>query len=289
MITHAIAAGVYRAVRRLLLGTGISTVRPFSTLKAAIGRYLRSAPVVNVQGHRMLAGSSDLLNLAVLGVWEPEETELVRKLVRPGDTVVDLGGNIGYFTLIMARQAGPQGRVFVFEPGPDNFAILRRNVEMNGYRTIVMEPKAVANFSGKVRLHMAAAAPVDHRIFGDPDEQRESCEVDCVRLDDYPPLRNAAVSFVKIDVQGAEEMVLHGMEQMLRRNRGIKLLIEFWPFGLRKAGTDPAKMLEYIASLGFRMFSPRKGGRLEPVEPSTLAVKRDAGRDYYVNFLLARP
>ena len=89
--------------------------------------------------------------------YEPFETELLLSQLGPGNVVLDLGGNIGYYTLLFARRVGPSGKVFAFEPDPDNFALLQENIESNGYENVVLVPKAAADRAGPARLY---AAPI---------------------------------------------------------------------------------------------------------------------------------
>src|SRR5207244_3754027 len=92
--------------------------------------------LVDVQGHKMLLDPIDTLGLSVRDVWEPLETKVVQNEVRRGSVVLDIGAHIGYYTLLMARLVGPQGRVFAFEPNPANYDLLRRNIQINSYRNV---------------------------------------------------------------------------------------------------------------------------------------------------------
>jgi len=123
-------------------------------------------------------------SLADCGIWEPFETDLVRREIQPGDTVLDIGANIGYFTLLFAQLVGAQGRVYAFEPDPTNFHILRRNIERNGLKNVVPEQKAVSSRTGKIRLFSDKTNRGDNRTF-DPGNGRDWVEVDAVSLDEY--------------------------------------------------------------------------------------------------------
>ncbi len=101
-----------------------------------------------VQGQKMFLDKKDVLGLSINGVYEPLETKLVRKEVKKSDVVLDIGANIGYYTLILAKLVGKKGRVFAFEPDPTNFALLKKNISINGYKNVILVPKAVA---GKTR------------------------------------------------------------------------------------------------------------------------------------------
>jgi precorrin-6B methylase 2 len=80
--------------------------------------------------------------------YEPMTTLAFHTLVQPGDRVVDVGAHVGYFTLLAARLCGPNGRVFAFEPHPDNFRLLERNIRENGAENVTAVRKAVADRAG---------------------------------------------------------------------------------------------------------------------------------------------
>src|SRR5437867_3185244 len=94
-----------------------------------------------VRGHWMHLDPTDSVvspTLRHFGVFEPFETQLVQQMVRPGDVVLDVGANIGYYTLIFAELVGEQGHVYAFEPDPRNFAFLAKNVHSNRYRNVTL-------------------------------------------------------------------------------------------------------------------------------------------------------
>lgn len=206
-----------------------------------------------VYGHHMALDPEDTvvsLRLCTEGSFEHFETELTLKEVKAGDVVVDVGANIGYYTLLFARLVGPQGHVFAFEPDPHNFELLRRNVLQNNYQNVTLVPCAVADQAGSVRLFRNEGNRGDHRIY-ESSEDRESIEVPTVSLDDY--FRNAthSIDFVKMDIQGAEAKALRGMRQLLKRHHAVRLMTEFWPRGLKLCGDDGRKFLDELRTLGF--------------------------------------
>lgn len=161
---------LYLAARRVLLGTGISFIPPFSWIKKAALRGLRSSGRVPVLGSWMRRDPGDRLNLAVNGVYEPIDTAFVGRVVQPGDTVVDVGANIGYYTCYLARLVGPKGHVLAFEPAPDLIDILRDNVAFNGYENVQVLNQAVTETTGPLTLYMETGRPEDNRIFKDEQD-----------------------------------------------------------------------------------------------------------------------
>src|SRR5438105_3556955 len=109
---------------------------------------------------------------------------------------------------------------------------------------------AVSDRSGRSRLFRSSFNAGDHRLHDSPDEARESVAVEVVALDAVLHDRSG-VDFVKMDVQGSEGAVLDGMIGVLAKSPRVKLMVEFWPAGLARAGTGAARFLARLASLGF--------------------------------------
>ncbi len=181
-------------------------------------------------------------------LWEPIETRWILDRLRPGDTFVDVGANVGYFTLLAARAVGEEGRVFAFEPDPDNFELLARNIELNHLTNVVPVQRAVSDRCGPAQLYLSERNKGDHRIFP-AGERRDSIEVLTVSLDSYLG-DEPDVDVVKIDTQGAEVPVLLGMGSILRWSPPA-LVVEFWPKGLAGCGATGSQLLRLLAARGF--------------------------------------
>jgi tRNA G37 N-methylase Trm5 len=125
-----------------------------------------------VQGHKMYLDSKESLDLSIYGVYEEYETDLIKKEIDRGDVVLDLGANIGYYTLLFAKKVGDEGRVYAFEPDPTNFSLLKKNVEINGYRNVVLIQKAVSNKNGKLKLYLNEDNKGDHRFYNSHDGRK---------------------------------------------------------------------------------------------------------------------
>lgn len=167
--------------------------------------------------------------------------------IQPGMRVVDVGGNIGFYSILFSRLVGEHGVVHVFEPDPVNFRYLKTNTK--GLKNIVINRCAVAERSGTIRLFHSDDLNVDHQTY-DIGENRNSIEVPCVTLDDYFH-QNESVDFIKIDIQGYEFHALLGMKEMIKRSHSAVIFSEFWPYGLRKAGIDPNAYLAFLKEMGF--------------------------------------
>ncbi len=205
---------------------------------------------VTIDGHIIHLDPKDSLKLSVYGVYEPFETRLVQQEIKPGSVVVDIGANIGYYTLIFARLVGEKGKVFAFEPDPTNFELLKTNIEANGYQNVVLEQKAVSNTTGKLKLYVSEESAGDHRIY-DSGDARQYIEIEAVTLDDYFGKQDISIDCIKMDIQGAEWAALVGMSALLRHAANMKLFMEYWPGGLERFGADPKAVLQFLQERDF--------------------------------------
>ncbi|UCB43081.1 MAG: FkbM family methyltransferase [Dehalococcoidales bacterium] len=211
--------------------------------------------VVRVHGHRMFLDPEDNLGLSVKGVHEPLTTEIFRKNIRKGNIMLDIGANIGYFTLIAASLVGNEGKVFAFEPNPSAFDILRKNVEANGYENVVLVPKAVSDTSGKVRLFLEKDANMRWSSIYDIHESSGSLEVDTIAIDDFLATSyDGAVDFIKLDIEGAELAALRGMAGLVKKGGELKIVAEFRPSLLERAGVSPEDFLNFFTDNGFQLY-----------------------------------
>lgn len=207
-----------------------------------------SSGVIDVYGSLLRLDPEDSLFLGSHD-YEPYASKLVMGLLRPGDVAVDVGAMIGYYTVILAKHVGPDGRVFAFEPDPDNFALLGSNVAMNGYDNVTCRQAIVGAEAGRAKLWRAPSNRGDHHAF--PTDGRVAVDVDVIALDD---IVDGRVDLIKIDVQGYESFVLAGMRGLIGRSPELAMLVEFCPALLIEAGTQPADLLDELRSLGLQMY-----------------------------------
>jgi len=250
-----------------LSGYGIGKLYPIKLAHEFLRSHLKTN-VAEVLGHKMFLDSKDSLDLSINGVYEPLETKLVKKEIKKGDVVLDIGANIGYYTLIFAKLVGEEGKVFAFEPDPDNFALLKKNIEINGYRNVILVQKAVSNKTAKIRLYLSEARADVHTIY-DSHDGRQSIEIEAVRLDDYFKNYNGRIDFIKMDIEGAEAGAIQGMPLLLRKNKHLKILTEFLPIALKEFGIDAEDYLKLLLKHGFTLYDINQ--RRKKIEPDNIA------------------
>ncbi|WP_414647014.1 FkbM family methyltransferase [Caulobacter sp.] len=193
-----------------------------------------------------------MLANATSGGLEPGTGEALRRLVRPGMTVADVGANIGLLTLVMARATGPGGKVLAFEPE----AVPRSNLEkmkyLNGLAWVDVRDQAVGDKAGRLTFHVSDI--IGHSsLYALPEaEEARTIEVEVVRLDDAAPAKRMDV--VKIDVEGAELDVLAGMQGLIGKNPDLAIVAEFGPEHLKRVGQTPAQWFKAFADAGFKPY-----------------------------------
>jgi FkbM family methyltransferase len=247
-----------------------------------ITRYLenRFGLPIMAQGHRMFLHPSIhdpgvSRQLLRYGDFEHHITEIVTRVVKEGDVAVDVGAQIGFFTLLLAKKVGPKGKVFGFEPDPDNFDLLKKNLTINAYNNVTLEQKACADQTGRGRLYLSKNDKGDGRIY-DNLKGYGSLEIETITLDDYFAVHQANIDFIKIDAQGAEKRILQGMTKLLSGNKELKMVIEFQPELMRNLGSnEPAEFLRLLSDYGFRIVDLNNSAC--PAEADKLLAKYASG------------
>ncbi|MEE9124834.1 MAG: FkbM family methyltransferase [candidate division NC10 bacterium] len=146
--------------------------------------------------------------------------------------------------------------------------------------------KAVADRAGKARLHLSEENNGDHRIY-DSKDGRRFIEVKCVRLDDYFRDYRERIAFIKMDIQGAGPGEIRGMSSLLERCKNLRMVVEFWPFGLKRFGVGAKEFLRLLNGHGYSLYNAdERKGRVEPADIETLASTYDPEQEVeYTNLL----
>jgi FkbM family methyltransferase len=186
-----------------------------------------------------------------LGLMGTDEIELLQRFVQTDSRIADVGANQGIYTLFLARQAS-LGHVYAFEPDPTLFASLEANVRRNHVENVTLFNAAAASEPNRLTLQPGRLNRGDNRIISDVSAGAGTIEVEAIALDQVIPASD--LDLLKIDVQGFELNVLRGATQLLQQNHAVVIVLEFWPFGLRKAGSTPEELLDFLHKAGFSIF-----------------------------------
>ena len=239
----------YRFGENVLGGHGIGNLPIISDLNAKAIKRLKNEFVI-IDGDKIFLDEKDSLLLSINKIYEKNETNFVKDSVNKGDIVIDIGANIGYYTLMFAKLVGGTGKIYAFEPDPKNFSILEKNIQVNGYNNIILEKKAVSNKLGKSTFYVSenSAGSSMHK----PNNVVDQIYVDLITLDNYFEVNTITPDFVKIDIEGYELNALKGMESILQSSDKTKIMIEYNPLTKKELNSDPMDSLTFLSELGFK-------------------------------------
>ena len=244
VIRH-LPAGRYRAIQKL--------PRP----RAA---FLMHMPQ-EVGGYSFQCDLRDTISREVCftGRYEPQETALIRSILRPGMSFVDVGANWGYFTLLAASLVGPSGRVLSLEPDPRLFSILQQNIARSSLSQVTALELAAAGESGSLTLAGYTERGGNYgisRIVPTSVESENSFQVESDSLDHILEERGMfSVDLMKMDIEGAEVFAIPGLEDSLTKMRIRRLLLELHPNELAEHGSTAHVVTEKLRSAGYRAWT----------------------------------
>ena len=210
--------------------------------------------------------------LIAFGAWEVDIQKVVRRLVRPGMRIVEVGANLGYYTMDMADLAGPTGHVTALEANPRLAAMVRRSAQFNGFldRVSIVQ-KAASDRAGSLAFVISrtnsGGGYVDPWNNLSAYDDGETLDVEAVRLDD---LGLGRVDLIRTDAEGSEPAILRGAEGLLAANPDIQLCIEWDTIQMGSRGSV-AELANWLSFLGFRFWVIEAGGALSERQVSAMA------------------
>jgi FkbM family methyltransferase len=221
-------------------------------------------------------------HLAMDGYWESWITLVLARTVRPGWHCLDVGANHGYYTLVMADAAGPDGRVVPVEPTPRLVELLRQTLDVNGFPDVEVVAKAASDSDGEaLQLVIPPRRSMNARLVAEVGETEEAVGVESVTIDSITR-HWPRVDLIKIDVEGAEESVWRGMQRTLEDNPELVVALEL---NVDRYG-DPRGFLSVIEEAGFRLRYIDTDAEVKEVSVDEL-LRRQVGQDWML-FLARR-
>jgi FkbM family methyltransferase len=184
---------------------------------------------------------------------EREKISFFKKNVKKGTVAVDIGANIGFYTVLLSKIVGEKGKVYSFEPDKTNFKYLKSITK--GRKNVVINNLAVGPKTKNITLYSSNEINVDHQTY-DNGENRKKVSVKCVSLDDF--LKNERIGVVKIDIQGYDYYAIKGMQKKIEKSKHMAIVGEFWPYGLKKAGSSSNQYNEFLVKHRFKVYFEKK-------------------------------
>ncbi len=231
---------------------------PFERGKYRLMRVLGPSLLIELEPGlfiRPLGLSSLEQEVMLTGNHEPETIQAFAALLAAGMTVIDLGANIGQYTLVAAHRVGPQGRVHAFEPTPSLAEHVRRNLELNGFENATVHAVAVSDAPGRVALHIIEADEPNMNSIINGSSDPKGLEVPTVTLDGFVGEHSlGAVDVIKMDIEGAELQALRGARTLFTGADSPVLVLELNPKTLEYGSHTPDDLLGLLASYGYAFY-----------------------------------
>jgi FkbM family methyltransferase len=180
------------------------------------------------------------------------EISLLKQIIRPGDNIIDIGANIGFYARILSDLTGKNGKVYCFEPDSTNFNYLQKAT--HGRSNIQVFNMAVSDSESVLKVYKSKLLNVDHRTY--PVNNYDSIEeVKANSIDNLIASRTILpVNVIKIDIQGFELFSFRGMNNLLRTSSDLKIVAEFWPHGFMRAGSSAIELFDFFDALGYSIY-----------------------------------
>jgi len=218
---------------------------------------------------------------------EPMTTQVFKSVLCKGMNVINVGANIGYFSLLASKLVGNSGKVWAIEPEPNNFEKLVGNIKLNNMENIIPIKKAASDTNGKARLFISKEEPGTHSLVRSYLHIKDPIEVETIRLDDL--IGDYRVDFIKTDTEGHEMSVLSGASNIITHNKNLVLVTEFLPPGIEASGHTPKAFWQMLRKYDFNYIYIIDETRKE-ILPGTCeeTVKRCQGNKFSINLLCSR-
>lgn len=290
--------------RLAMLDSLFERIDQINSRLAELERLAHGGRGVNVGNNRLLVKATpDNANLAFLveaddrlvvprffieGKYEVEITNFFISNVKFDSNCLDVGANFGYYTCLMARRA-LGGKTIGIEPDQKIFELLRDNIYINGLEAMATPMHAaVAQKEGTLTLYRRLTCSGNTSVIREPKEKTqrlgeaasEPFEIRCVPLDTLLPQFHGRIDYIKIDVEGAEPLVLSGAHQAIANNPHIQIVMEWAPNQIRAAGFDIAQFTHDLASMGLC------GAKLSLHDPELISWDDLLGVSYLSGILL---
>ncbi len=213
------------------------------------------------------------------------EIDLLRNIIKPGDSILDIGSNIGFYAKILSSFTGEKGKVYCFEPDSTNFRYLKKNTQ--GIKNIVLFNKAVSDKADILKVYKSKLLNVDHRTY--PVNNYDTVEeIDSVSIDEL--LKNGTidkVNVIKIDIQGYELTAFNGMKNLLSSNQNLKIIAEYWPHGFKRAGTSAIEFYDFFNTLGYNFYLI-DDNKLTSITKEYITINNDKPFEFSFNVLIQK-
>lgn len=247
-VAQSISMGIIKVCRKLFINTWLQRLPFMEYIYRKVfyfGREIKEEEI-NFRDYRLLVHTKDITMVPSLisGQFEKYELDLFSQIVKPGMNVIDIGANIGVYAILASKQVGSKGKVFAFEPVPENFAMLNHNLNINNVNNVETINNAVGAIPGTVRMAIVQDSLATHYI-GKSGSSDNGVEVKVVTLDDFIKKNKIEVNLIKMDIEGYEGFAFEGAKKTLK-TKDLILITEFSAEFIKRSGKDPSLVAKEI-------------------------------------------
>lgn len=246
---------IFKKTSKILTGHGFGNNPILAKIYQKIGKTVLPK-FIEYDGHKFFLESEDTVNLATFGYeHEKFELNLFKNSLKKGDIVLDLGANIGLYSLSAAKIVGNSGKIYSFEPDPITFKNLKKNIESNKCDNVELINKAVSNKTGTIAFTSSEniSSRSKNHIKSDDEPESNSIKIHTIKIDDFFENKVNVINVIKMDIEGAEFEALKGMKKIIDKNKHLKIFLEFSPFMLKRLNADIAEMINFFKSCNFKI------------------------------------
>ena len=236
------------------LYSGGSRLAHSSAFRALVGRPNERVWTRLIGGAKILVPLDDYVGHVVyfMGDWDPKVTWVCRRILRQGDTIIDVGANMGLVTLQCAKLVGASGRVVAYEPNPAMIELLSQSIESNGFSNIELNAIALGNESGRLKLNVPNKLTSKASLVR---KYREDQHVVEIQVDNtakaFERLDAGVIRLWKIDTEGYESQIIEGAQPYLKQNPPHAVLFEINDYD---GPLNENASVQMLTALGYRIF-----------------------------------
>jgi FkbM family methyltransferase len=208
--------------------------------------------------------------------FEEGEMRLLHRLAKPGFNVFDIGANIGLYSVMLGKLVGPQGKIWSFEPFAPIASYLKENVKLNELENVSIFETAISDNVGTADFHVFPEGSDVYNSLGASIRNVEKLnavrkiEISTTTLDNFAAAQGIQqIDLIKLDVEGAEQRVISGAEQLISRSPNIKILMELYDPSAEQCGCSNKQLMQMLQEWGFNIYRIDPGGLLIPSTPNT--------------------
>ena len=213
---------------------------------------------------RMILDKSDLdlsRQVEMLGTYSTEsfEKKVLEKYLKKDQIVLDIGANIGFYSLFARSIVGSKGKIYSFEALKDNAEMIEMSALENSFENVSVINVAISNVLGKGFLHVSSYYNSEHSLFNyhysSGKTNSNKIQISLETIDNFlqNKVNDLNVDVIKMDIEGSESMALEGMTNTISENENIVVVTEFWPQGFRNSNNEPKDFLEKLIAFGFQI------------------------------------